>query len=79
MAQVVCKFCGQQNTNIASLTGGSCAKNPEGRHHVPFRGSASGNRFTCMYCGQQNTNIASLTGGSCGKNPSSKKFHVPHG
>jgi DNA-directed RNA polymerase subunit RPC12/RpoP len=70
-----CKWCGSSNSSVSSLTGGSCSRNPDGRHHELYEGSEK-SQYTCKYCGTKNSSISSLTGGSCSRNPDGK-HHVP--
>jgi DNA-directed RNA polymerase subunit RPC12/RpoP len=75
MANYYCKCCGSKNSSIAGLTGSSCSKNPEGKHHALYEGSEK-SQYVCKYCGSKNSSIAGLTGSSCSKNPNGK-HHSP--
>jgi len=68
-----CKWCGYAATSVASLTSGSCTRNPEGKKHELYEGKEKP-QYTCKYCGYKTSSISSLTSGSCTKSPH-KKHH----
>lgn len=74
MAKFYCKWCGQTNPSVSSLTAGSCSKNPDSKKHELYEGSEK-SKYTCKCCGQTNPSLASLTAGSCSKSPTKK--HQP--
>ena len=74
MANFYCKWCGYKSSSVASLTTGSCSKNPEGKKHELYEGSEK-SQYVCKYCGHKSSSISSLTANSCSKSPTKK--HVP--
>lgn len=76
-----CKYCGARAPSIASLTGSSCPRHPNGPNrgkHGLYEG-AEKSRYECRYCGAGAPSIASLTGSSCPRHPSgaNKGKHEP--
>ena len=66
-----CKYCGNKASSIASLTGSSCSRHPDGAHktkHALYEGSEKP-RYECKYCGTGASSISSLTGSSCARHP----------
>jgi uncharacterized protein (DUF983 family) len=63
-----CKWCGQMYSSVASLTSGSCSRNPAGKKHELYEGGEKV-QYTCKYCGQKYSLLSSLTAGSCAKSP----------
>ena len=75
MAKVFCKYCGDYQSSIRSLTQYRCRKNPHGEHHDPYEGNEK-DRYYCKYCGDYQSSIRSLTQYRCRKNPNSD-YHEP--
>jgi hypothetical protein len=66
-----CKYCGTKFPSVASLTGGTCFRHPDGAHrgkHALYEGSEK-SKYTWKFCGTTNASITGLTGGSCLKHP----------
>lgn len=38
MSQVICKYCGKEYRDIATMTMNSCVRHPDGRGHIARRG-----------------------------------------
>jgi hypothetical protein len=67
-----CKFCGTKYPSVASLTGGSCPRHPDGANrgkHALYEGSEK-SKYTCKFCGTTYPSITSLTAGNCPRHPS---------
>lgn len=76
-----CAYCGTSASSVQSLTGGTCARHPDGSHkgrHAVYEGSEQA-RYTCKYCGTTASSIQSLTGGTCARHPNGahKGRHAP--
>jgi DNA-directed RNA polymerase subunit RPC12/RpoP len=76
-----CKYCGGKASSIASLTGSSCSRHPNGVYkgkHVLYEGVEKA-KYQCKHCGASASSIASLTGSSCSRHPSgaNKGKHEP--
>ena len=56
-----CKKCGQEYSNVSSLTASSC---PRGGKHELYDGPVQA-KYICKKCGQEYSNLTSLTGSSC--------------
>lgn len=66
-----CKYCGTKASSVASLTGSSCSRHPDGANrgkHVLYEGGEK-SQYTCKNCGGKASSLASLTGSSCSRHP----------
>ncbi len=66
-----CKYCGTKASSIATLTGSSCPRHPNGANkgkHVLYEGIEK-SKYECKYCGTSASSISSLTGSSCPRHP----------
>lgn len=76
-----CKYCGAKASSIASLTGNSCSRHPDGANkgkHALYEGTEKPS-YACKYCGTGASSISSLTGNSCSRHPlgTNKGKHAP--
>ncbi len=81
MPKFYCVQCGQEFSNVRSLTNAKCPKHPLGfckGSHVLYEGSEK-SKYTCKYCGQQFNSIRSMTNARCAKHPDGfcKGSHSP--
>lgn len=71
MANFYCEYCGSKASSVASLTGSSCARHPNGSYkgkHKLYEGTEK-SQYVCKYCGSKASSLASLTGSSCARHP----------
>jgi len=71
MANFYCKYCGTQNTSVASLISSACSRHPDGTNrgkHALYEGIEKA-QYTCKYCGTKSHSIASLTSSDCSRHP----------
>ena len=78
---ILCKFCGQKYSSVATLTAATCQRHPSGPlkgKHAPYQGEES-DRYTCEFCGQKYSSISSLTAATCQRHPNGplKGKHAP--
>ena len=74
MANYFCEYCGQNYSNIPSLTSGQCKRHPNGTlkgKHKLYEGVEK-HKYTCKLCGSINSSLAGLTSGACRNHPKGK-------
>ena len=76
-----CEYCGQQYSDVSSLTANSCSRHPDGPNkwkHKLYEGGEK-SQYTCKYCGQKYSDIRNLTANSCSRHPDgpNKGKHAP--
>ncbi|MGD0262809.1 MAG: hypothetical protein ABSD29_23830 [Verrucomicrobiota bacterium] len=76
-----CKYCGTKASSIASLTGSTCSRHPDGANkgkHALYEG-AEKSKYDCKYCGTSASSLSSLTASTCSRHPlgANKGRHEP--
>jgi len=73
----ICKNCGREFRDIATMTANSCSRHPDGRGpHVPYEGGEK-QKYTCKFCGREYRDIGTMTANSCSRHPDGKGPHSP--
>lgn len=71
MPKFYCVYCGQEYSNVRTLTSCSCPRHPLGPgkgKHILYEGSEK-SKYTCKYCGYQYPSIRTLTSCTCPRHP----------
>jgi hypothetical protein len=81
MSNYYCKYCGNKQSSISTLTAYSCSRHPLGSNkgkHALYEG-AEKSKYQCKFCGNAQSTIATLTAYSCPRHPDgpNKGKHEP--